>query len=126
MRKDWLKHEKYLMRKFGLIPQPSSGSGETFKEDGRSDKLLVQLKSTEGKSVSIKKRDVLKLINNAWVAHKIPILIFDFVSENSDFVFIVVRPFDILEVAKEFQKLKENKTEERVLNIPQNDDDYGW
>lgn len=106
MRKDWIKHEKYIMQKYGLKRQPFSGGGEIFKEDGESEKLLAQLKSTEGKSIFIKKSDVLKLIKNASIAHKKPIFFIDFVSENEDLVLVAIRPFDIIEVAKEFQKLK--------------------
>jgi len=94
------------MRKYGLKPQPASGSGETFKEDGESDNLLAQLKSTEGKSISFRKSDFLKLVKHAWESHKKPIFFFDFISGNQDFVLVVVRPFDLVEVAKEFQRLK--------------------
>jgi len=94
------------MQSYGLIPQPGSGSGEIFKEDGRSERILCQLKSSEGKCISFRRHDVLGLIKNAGIAHKKPVFIFDFVSENEDLIFMAVRPFDMLEIAKEFQKLK--------------------
>lgn len=94
------------MQKYGLKPNPGSGNTELFKEDGESDRLLVQLKSTEGKSILIKKCDILELIKNAWVTHKKPIFMFDFVSDNEDLIFIAVRPFDLVEIANEFQELK--------------------
>ena len=106
MRKNWFKHEKYMMEKHGLKRQPFSGGGEIFKEDGESDKLLAQLKSTEGKSISFKKTDILKLIKNASIAHKKPVFFIDFVSGNEDLILVAMRPFDLVTVAEEFQKLK--------------------
>ncbi len=109
IRRDWSVHEKAIMRKYGLIPQPASGAGELFKEDGRSERLLAQLKSTEGKSISFKKRDALDLVKNAGIAHKIPIFMFDFVDGTSDFVWIAARAYDLEEVVKEFRLLKVSK-----------------
>lgn len=94
------------MKRYGLKPCPGSGNTEIFKEDGENDKLLAQLKSTQGKSISFKKSDILKLIKNASIAHKKPIFFIDFVSGNEDLILMAMRPFDIIEIAEEFQKLK--------------------
>lgn len=106
MKRDWIKIEKALMRTYGLRPQPASGSGDIFKEDGESDKLVAQLKSTEGKSISFKKSDFLKLVKHAWESHKRPVFFFNFMSGNESLVLVAVRPFDLSEVAKEFERLK--------------------
>ena len=111
LRKNWIKHEKHIMKMYGLKPSPGSGNTELLKEDGESDKLLAQLKSTEGKAISFKKRDILELIKNAWIAHKKPVFMFDFMSDNEDLIFIAIRPFDLMKVANEFQKLSLRKGE---------------
>jgi hypothetical protein len=73
MMVDWNKHEKRMMREFGVEPQPGSGSGWLKKEDGESDHFIVQLKSTQGKSMSMGEQDVKDLISHAIVSHKVPV-----------------------------------------------------
>jgi hypothetical protein len=102
---NWFKHEKYIMNKLGLTPQPRSGSGEMFKEDGRSEKILAQLKSSEGKAISIKKSDILILIKNASIAHKKPVFCFNFIIDGHDLTFVAARPYDLFDVAREFKKI---------------------
>jgi hypothetical protein len=89
------------MRKFGLKPQPFSGAGELFKEDGENENILAQLKSTQGKSISLKKSDILMLIKHAHESHKTPVFFLNFTSEDdNDITMICVRPFDLEEVIK--------------------------
>ena len=63
----------------------------------------MQLKSTEKKTTRLNREDFKTLIFNARKYQKLPFFVVDFVG---DFTWIMVRPFDLLEVAKELEKLK--------------------
>src|SRR5260221_11161496 len=70
---NWFKHEKKLMRSLGFVPTPGSGSGWLRKEDGESPDFLVQLKSTQKSSISVKTIDILQLEQHARESNKIPV-----------------------------------------------------
>jgi len=99
--KRWKKHEKYVMKKEGLKPVPMSGASWLAKEDGESEFFLVQLKSTEKGSISVKITDVLTLIKNAILARKIPIFMLDFIGSQ---LLYCLRKDDIIKVAAILEK----------------------
>ena len=53
--KFWRKNERDVMERLGLEPTPNSGSGWIAKEDGQSDDVICQLKSTDAESISFKR-----------------------------------------------------------------------
>lgn len=81
------------MRSLGLEPTKNSGAGWIEKEDGLSDHIIAQLKSTDKMSISVGLNDINVLEYNAGVAHKIPIFVLQFIQTND--VFIMVRPDDL-------------------------------
>lgn len=93
----WTRIEKQIMEELGLKRQPGSGSGWVHKEDGTNFKILAQLKSTKGQSITVKKRDVKDLLYNAAVSHKVPVFILNFVDE---FVLVAVPKDEMETVAK--------------------------
>lgn len=90
--------ERKMMAKLGLRPQPLSGGGWIHKEDGESDTLMAQLKSTEGKSQSITRVDLRDLLVHALEAGKVPVFVVDFVGDPEPW--LLVRPSD-LSIVKE-------------------------
>lgn len=91
------KNEARIMRKLGLKPTKNSGSGWVEKEDGQSENVICQLKSTDHKSISFKLQDFETLEYNANVAHKIPLFALQFIE--SDDVFVLMRPSDLKDLA---------------------------
>lgn len=98
MSRKWTKREKEIMRKLGLQPTKGSGSGWIEKEDGQSDEIIAQLKSTEGKGIRVDHIAVRDLFYNARVTHKIPVFVLDFMKY--DHLLVCVRPKDLVKVAK--------------------------
>ena len=76
------------MRKLGLEPVIGSGAGWVNKEDGESEFILAQLKSTDKNSFTIKREDLDKLEYHAMVAHKLPIFVNEFLSDGSIYLTI--------------------------------------
>ena len=91
--KFWYKNEKEVLRRLGLTPTPGSGSGDIAKEDGYNGEVLLQLKSTEARSITVHKRDVDDLVVHASVEHKAPVFAVNFVEDGS--VWLMVRPGDV-------------------------------
>lgn len=87
------KNEAQVMKSLGLIPTPNSGSGWLVKEDGQSEDVICQLKSTDASSMRIAKVDIDTLMYNASVSHKIPVFAIQFIQTNE--VFLLVRPEDL-------------------------------
>ena len=81
------------MEGLGLTPTMGSGSGTLEKEDGYSDNVLCQLKSTESRSLTVHVEDVEKLAYHAAVEHKAPVFALNF--EGTVGVWLMVRPKDI-------------------------------
>lgn len=95
------KNEADVMRRLGLEPTKNSGSGWIEKEDGQSEDLICQLKSTDANSIRVSKQDLDTLQHNAYVSHKLPVFAIQFLQ--SDEVYLVLKP-DVLEsVAKYLQ-----------------------
>ena len=89
----WYRNEKEVMEGLGLTPTMGSGSGTLEKEDGYSDNVLCQLKSTESRSLTVHVEDVEKLAYHAAVEHKAPVFALNF--EGTVGVWLMVRPKDI-------------------------------
>lgn len=96
--KDYRKNEKDIMHMLGLEPTKNSGSGWIEKEDGQSENVLCQLKSTDSQSIKISKLDIDTLRYNSVVSHKIPVFAIQFLSSND--VYLLVSPTDLQDLAK--------------------------
>ena len=96
--KFYRKNEAEVMESLGLKPTPNSGSGPIWKEDGQSDEVICQLKSTDAQSIKINKKDIDTLLYNAAVAHKLPVFAIQFLQSNE--VYLLVRPEELCEAAK--------------------------
>lgn len=88
--KFWFKHEKEILKRLGLTPTARSGSGWIEKEDGYTDHVLAQLKSTEASSYRITLDDLRKLEYHAAVENKIPLFIIDFVEPDRQYLVLDV------------------------------------
>ena len=69
---------------------------KTQKEDGESDDVLCQLKSTDAKSIKVDKRDLDVLQSNASVTHKLPVFAIQFL--RTDEVYLVIKPELLLKI----------------------------
>lgn len=96
--KFYRKNEADVMRSLGLEPTPNSGSGPIWKEDGQSDEVICQLKSTDAESIRIHKKDLDTLSYNAAVAHKLPVFAIQFLQSNE--VYLLVKPDMLCEAAQ--------------------------
>ena len=95
--KFWFDSEKKIMRRLNLKPQPMSGAGYLHKEDGENDELLVQLKSTEAKSISVSRQLWRDLVFHADTSHKTPVLVLDLLG---DVLLVCCEPQDLEKVSK--------------------------
>lgn len=138
--KFWFRNEKNVMKRLGLNSVPGSGSDWIHKEDGESDTVMVQLKSTEADSYRVNYLDIEKLEYHAQVAHKIPIFLVEFLgrgtymmlnvddledlksvcfggspylSENTSSANIMPADIDIQEPLKQFKKVKSGSNSSR-------------
>lgn len=96
--KFYRKNEAEVMRMLGLRPTKNSGSGWVEKEDGISDDVICQLKSTDAQSIKVSKKDLDTLNYNASVAHKLPVFAIQFIG--SDEVYLLIKPDTLCDVAK--------------------------
>lgn len=95
----WYRNnEREVMKKLGLTPTPNSGSGWIVKEDGQSEDIICQLKSTDAGSIKINLQDLHKLQYNASVAHKVPVFAVQFIKTNE--VFLLISPEDLQKAHK--------------------------
>lgn len=92
------KNEADVMRQLGLEPTKNSGSGWIEKEDGQSDKIICQLKSTDASSIKVSQQDLDTLQHNAWVSHKLPVFAVQFLQSGE--VYLVLKPETLEGVAK--------------------------
>lgn len=86
------------MKSLGLKPTKNSGSGWVEKEDGISDAVICQLKSTDKESIKLNKRDIDVLNYNAGVCHKMPVFAIQFLQSNE--VYLLVKPDMLADIAK--------------------------
>ena len=96
--KFYRKNEAEVMESLGLKPTKNSGSGWVEKEDGQSDDVICQLKSTDAESIRIHKKDLDVLSYNAAVAHKLPVFAIQFLQSNE--VYMLVKPDMLCEAAQ--------------------------
>lgn len=96
--KFYRKNEAEVMKSLGLEPTPNSGSGPIWKEDGQSENVICQLKSTDAQSIRVNKSDIDTLLYNAAVAHKIPVFAIQFLQSNE--VYLIIRPEELCEASK--------------------------
>lgn len=96
--KFYRKNEKEVMEQLGFVPTPNSGSGWIVKEDGQSEDMVCQLKSTDASSIGIKLADIHTLQYNSQTEHKIPVFVIQFLKTNE--VFLLVSPDNIQDVAQ--------------------------
>lgn len=96
--KFYRKNEREVMESLGLKPTKNSGSGFEEKEDGQSEYLICQLKSTDASSIRIQQKDIRTLVYNATVSHKIPIFAIQFL--NTGEVWLMAKPVDFTSVAQ--------------------------
>lgn len=95
--KFYRRNEAEAMQMLGLQPTANSGSGWIEKEDGQSEDLLCQLKSTDAQSIRVQKKDIDTLEYNATVSHKLPVFAIQFLE--SDDVYLIMRPADVKDIA---------------------------
>ena len=113
--KFYRKNEAEVMESLGLKPTINSGSTWIEKEDGQSEDIICQLKSTDAQSIRIVKKDIDTLIYNSMVVHKLPVFAIQFLSTNE--VFLLVRPEDIIEVSQSLKGDKPMKSSTDFLGI---------
>ncbi len=113
--KFYRNNEREVMKLLGLEPTPNSGSGWLVKEDGQSENIICQLKSTDNNSIKINKLDLDKLSYNSLVAHKLPVFAIQFLNSNE--VFLVVKPEDITDIVK-YINTGEVPKEREIIDIP--------
>lgn len=96
--KFYREHEREIMERFGFTPSPNSGAGWMWKDDGRNDKTVVELKSTAARSITIKRDDWDKLVDHSLVEGKRPLLVTDW--WKTDDVLFTMRPEDMLTICR--------------------------
>jgi len=96
--KFYRKNEAEIMQSLGLKPTKNSGSGWIEKEDGQSENVICQLKSTDAQSIKVNKKDLDVLSYNAAVAHKLPVFAIQFLQSNE--VYLIIKPEMLCEAAQ--------------------------
>lgn len=107
-------NEEEVMRSLGLQPTKGSGSGWIEKEDGQSENVICQLKSTDASSIRFKLEDWQTLEYNAGVSKKLPVFALQFLQTGD--VFLLVRPDD-LKAAARFLETGEYEAPEVVCEV---------
>lgn len=119
--KFYRKNEAEVMESLGLKPTKNSGSGWIEKEDGQSDDIICQLKSTDAESIRIHKKDLDVLSYNAAVAHKLPVFAIQFLQSNE--TYLLVKPDMLSEVAQYIKTGEYTSTNEFVgVNLSEHED----
>lgn len=119
--KFYRKNEAEVMESLGLKPTKNSGSGWIEKEDGQSDDIICQLKSTDAESIRIHKKDLDVLSYNAAVAHKLPVFAIQFLQSNE--TYLLVKPDMLSEVAQYIKTGEYTNTNEFVgVNLSEHED----
>lgn len=72
--KPWEKQERKVARRRGGTQQAGSGSGWRKPNDVLDDEYLWEMKSTDGKSISIKREDWEKVRRNALGSGRKPVM----------------------------------------------------
>lgn len=119
--KFYRKNEAEVMKRLGFSATINSGAGWIQKEDGESEKLLCQLKSTDKESISIKQHDLHVLEIHASEAHKLPVFAFQFL--NREEVWLAIKESDI-EAFKALIRGEENTKEAQKHIDEQEEQEY--
>ena len=100
--KTWRKVEQNIADTLDMKRIAFSGGIWPNKEDAEDLDFIVQAKTTDGKSVSIKAPDINALVRRSLIQHKVPLFVFhiDAVEFDSGKTWVAI-PLD------EFQKIKE-------------------
>lgn len=115
-------NEKVIMKRLGLKPTKGSGCGWIEKEDGSSEDILCQLKSTDKESIKINRKDIHTLIYNSIVEHKIPIFVIQFI--NSEELYIISRVNDLDMISKYISNREKSlKSQSGVSELYCNDEE---
>lgn len=96
--KFYRKNEKEVMEALGLEQTLNSGSGWIEKEDGQSEHVIAQLKSTDAQSIKIELKDIHTLEYNAEVAHKLPVFVVQYLVTGE--TFLLLKPELLSDLAK--------------------------
>lgn len=96
--KFYRKNEKEVMEALGLEQTLNSGSGWIEKEDGQSEHVIAQLKSTDAQSIKIELKDIHTLEYNAEVAHKLPVFVVQYLATGE--TFLLLKPELLSDLAK--------------------------
>lgn len=96
--KFYRKNEKEVMEVLGLEQTLNSGSGWIEKEDGQSEHVIAQLKSTDAQSIKIELKDIHTLEYNAEVAHKLPVFVVQYLATGE--TFLLLKPELLSDLAK--------------------------
>lgn len=115
--KFYSKNEKETLKKLGLKPIAFSGAGWIDKEDGESEKALVQLKSTEASSYRVDMLDIKKLEYHASVSNKVPIFIIQFLKQDKIYALVNLEDLDDL------NDILNGKQVKRKIEIKENEEE---
>ena len=96
--KFYRRNEAEVMESLGLTPTKNSGAGWVEKSDGQSEHIICELKSTDAQSYRIRLEDLHVLEYNAFVCHKIPVFVVQFLGTQE--VYLLVKSEVLSEVAK--------------------------
>lgn len=115
--KFYRKNEEEVMRGLGLKPTKNSGSGWIEKEDGQSEHLICQLKSTDNQSIRIDQKDIRILEKNAVVSHKIPMFAIQFL--NTGEVWLMAKPADFSDITEYIntQQISNNSATSQLFDV---------
>jgi len=111
--KFYRRNESEVMTSLGLKPTKGSGAGWIEKEDGQSEHVIAQLKSTDAKSIRINMLDLQKLEHNALVSHKLPVFFVQFLETND--VYLLCRPLDLPDLAQYIQTGRYEVTDQILI-----------
>ena len=91
-----IKQEKRTAKKYGGTRTPQSGAGWAHKNDVRTDRFLIENKTTSNKSsISLKAKDLEGVTRNAIVSGRDAVLQFDLNGRR----YVVLNEDDFIELA---------------------------
>lgn len=108
------KNEAATMRELGFSPVPRSGAGWIHKEDGESEAVLCQLKSTDAAEARIRRIDLERLAYHAAISHKAPLFAIQFLNDGK--IYFVVEKDKFAETAKALEG--KSKAEQAPPSLP--------
>lgn len=108
--KFYFRNEKETLESLGFTQIPGSGNGWVAKEDGENELALVQLKSTDANSYTLKQFDMKQLEYHAQVEHKVPIFLVQFLQQDKVYAIVNVENLEELTEA-----IKQGSVKERMV-----------